>query len=702
MEKYLNEKDVEILKGILGEHVEVREQQLTLIDKIRDCIAEPGGRLIGEAPPGTGKSLSYLIPCAQYILNRRTKKDAEGDKESDGKSESKRKIKKNRIIISTQTKTLQQQLIQKDIPSLNKYLESKQIEPIVCSVFYGAENYVCWKRLFDLQKYYELMNNKEGSTWVDEAIRWANMSGKGLRGEIENEKIEKEWEEINRKREICLKGQCPYIKKCFYYGAWKQMRERSEMTIVNHHLFMNDLSKGNIILGDYDVFIGDEAHSIPDVARDQIGYELYIHRNIQYFLNKIVGKKGMLNHMVTDGMPSRTVGNCSMEAEEVRKAAEELFADLKKLFEGTKEKKNTLRVKKGDSLPDNKLGMAIYRIRESLTTIGEESQNALISSEAKSLAGTALEYENILSSFLESEQDEERVYWVSYDAADDKGKRKEEITITCMPVSLKGVLDVQLFDDKEKSIVLVSATLTTTKKGGFDFFKDDIAIKEAKEIALTSPFDYKTQALLYLPENAVRPDSPGYEEYVAREYIKLVEINELIKGGTLALFTSYETMHKVYEIVKRLSEIDPMVQGIVSRYHIIEKMKSELGSAAMGTKSMGSGVDIPGKNLSMLLVTRLPFPVPDNPLFEARVQRCRKMGKNPFMDLAIPLTIIEFRQYVGRLIRSLRDKGVIAVLDPRIIEKSYGQKFMFYLKDCELTRSIERVKEFILTCDDVK
>jgi ATP-dependent DNA helicase DinG len=609
--------------------------------------------LIVEAGTGTGKTLAYLVPAIEQAL--RTGK---------------------RIVISTGTKNLQEQLMEKDIPFLQGALPKR----FTAAYMKGRANYACLYRLFRSADQ-PILDGLDEIDHFRDVREWVRTTQAGDRAELthlpENLPF---WTRINAKSDTCIGQKCPDFEPCFI----TRMRGRAEdanLVIVNHHLFFADLSvRGNQfgkVIPDYAGVIFDEAHLIEDIAADYFGFQV---SNFQ--LDELVHDASALP--ITDAITNAAIlKTCAR----VTGFAEQFWQRFRhgRDAEGRSPLEPgafVVRRSDGDEQP-TPLGESYQALDGALKRL--ETEVDVYSAkmpEAESVVRRIRQSIFDLS-FIVKQADRNFVYWIE--------RRGRGLFLQASPVDVSSLLNDKLFD-KVDTCVMTSATLSAN--GSFNFIRDRLGIPAAKTETLIAPtsFDYENQAILYLPKGMPDPRAPEFTRMAAQEIIKILEVTN---GHAFVLCTSNQSMAALYELVSVRTSFPCLLQGTMSKAGLLEKFRETRNAVLFATSSFWQGVDVQGEQLSCVIIDKLPFAVPTDPLVAARSRFIDDNGGRSFFDFSVPQAVISLKQGIGRLIRSRTDHGVIAILDPRLRTKGYARDFLNSLPRMRITGSLDDVNDFV-------
>ncbi|WP_300360702.1 helicase C-terminal domain-containing protein [Fusobacterium sp.] len=695
-------------EGIISQNFkefEFREEQLSMARHIQEGINQEK-KIIVEAGTGTGKTLAYLIPSIEWAVTN-----------------------EKRVIISTNTINLQEQLLNKDIPMLQKIMEKKFKYALVK----GRGNYLCNRKYFNVKsgKNKEILEfSPEQKNQLIEILNWGKETNTGDKSELNIEPDYTVWELFQSESDLCFSG-CPHREECFFFKA-RDEKKRADILIANHHIFFSDLaikkeigfSSDYSILPEYGMVVFDEAHNVEKVARDYFSYEVSRYSFVKS-MNKILNVSKLKDENINSDIKLfetnekiKVIGQLKdiisiIEKTDFDEKSElediidkdfikehislfnygiKYFERLIEIFSKGQNGNISVRIKKDDIATDGFLKLlddfrenfnleftrylrTAKKIKDILSDV--EDASGKVNEFLKYIERIESFYENF--QFINKFEDEEFIYWV------EVNERKNNSKLVATPLKVDMELSENLYDNL-KQIIFTSATLSVSEN--FEYFKKSIGLlEETYDKIIKSPFDYDKQMKVYIPKGLPDPNSREFADYI-QEIIKV--FLEKTGGRTFVLFTSYKMLNYVYYSMREELEesgITLFIQGMYPRTKMVEIFKKSKAPVLFGTDSFWEGVDVKGDQLSSVIIVKLPFKVPSDPVTEAIIETFEQEGKNSFLEYQIPESIIKFKQGIGRLIRSKEDKGIITILDNRVITKTYGKYFLESIP----TKNISRI-----------
>lgn len=643
--------------GLVAEHhenYEHREGQIKMAEAIARAFADRK-HLVVEAGTGTGKTLAYLVPAITESL--RTNK---------------------RILISTGTKNLQEQLMEKDIPFLQKILPKR----FSAAYMKGRSNYACLYRLHKSDDQ-PMLDGIDEIDSFNEVREWARETKLGDRAELtylpENLSF---WSRVNAKGETCIGQKCPDFEPCFI-TRMRTRAENADIVIVNHHLFFADLSvRGNQfgkVLPDYGAVIFDEAHLIEDIAADYFGFQV---SNFQ--IDELVRDAAALP--ISDAI---AINGIMKACSRVNGLTEQFWLRFRQAREMEGRfplvgDKLTQRGSDGEDHP-TVLGEAYKALDDAFLRL--ETETDIFSEklpEAESVVRRIRQTRFDLA-FILKQADSNFVYWLE--------RRGRGIFLQASPVDVSLLLQEKLFE-KVETCVLTSATLSAN--GSFNFIRDRLGLKAGNTDTLIAPssFDHEKQAVLYLPKGMPDPRASEFSQMAASEIVRILQVTE---GRAFVLCTSNSSMAALFELVSSRIGYPCFLQGSMSKTGLLDKFRSTPNAVLFATSSFWQGVDVRGEQLSCVIIDKLPFAVPTDPVVAARSRFIDENGGRSFFDYSVPQACISLKQGIGRLIRSGTDRGIVAILDPRLRTKGYGRDFLASLPRMRITGDLDEVSRIFRT-----
>ena len=643
---------------------EPREGQMEMAAAVAR-VFERGGVLLAEAGTGTGKTLAYLVPA---ILSR------------------------ERVLISTGTKNLQEQIFFKDIPALRAALDV----PFTATYMKGRANYLCLHRL-------DQLNDGAGPAMHDVFLpiirEWSVRTETGDRAELEDLPEDVAfWNEVSATAETCLGTECPRYDDCFV-TKMRQRAAASDVVIVNHHLLCADAAVRQNAFGEVipacSRAILDEAHQLEDVATQYFGYSISNYRleDLAHDVERLVAVGGFEGNARTE---------IEKAIERLRDHARAFFTELAYAHRGTGRLKSEERVRASvESLGQTRdaaahltgtldilqATLALVRLKPDTTADADAGESRGVrqpdpeaaEEQRQALERRAGEIRDELRFMLKA-GDDQYVYFVEF--------RGRGVFLRASPIDVSTIVREVLFD-RMHTTVLTSATLAVD--GTFEYIRTRLGIREAAEVRLPSEFDFARQALLYLPPRMPDPRSDDFALAAGRE---VIEILRRTRGRAFVLFTSYATMRAVQAIAEMALDYPILAQGTAPRSQLLNQFRATPHSVLFATSSFWQGVDVVGEALSCVIIDKLPFASPGDPITAARIEAIRERGGDPFGEYQVPLAILALQQGLGRLIRHRRDRGVLAVLDPRLRTKGYGRRFLGSLPPAPVVHDLLHIETF--------
>jgi ATP-dependent DNA helicase DinG len=622
-----------------------REQQVQLVHYIAASI-DQGSHLVGEGPCGVGKSVAYLVPAIYHAIQT-----------------------SDRVVVATANIALQHQLVEKDLPMLKRALPLN----FSYSLMKGRGNYLCHRELTELKSkdLFRYRMDSADRASVKRLLKWAEITETGDKEELSEGIDDAIWRMVSVSSEECDGKACEYYERCFTERA--KLRAKNSLVIVtNYHLLFADMSirmklgKEEAIIPNYDIVIGDEAHKMADIARAFFGFTLGP-RSIS------IVTKNLEKHHFTH------------EADHIKSLSKDYFEMVQRYFNSGRYK-----TKLREPLGETVVGETAKQLEASLKIAAahlepaeddHEEDAPLRRRRAKFIKEVSGRVRHFTYLF-----DKNLISWINV-------SKKGYLTLEAQPYRIEGLVNRPLFQDN-KSVVLVSATMTA--QGSFDFITDQVGVTNDPRLGrlvVHSPFDHEKQAILVIPHDTPNPKTTAWDTYAQYVAKAVAWMALVLEGKTLGLFTSHKMLNFVTEYLRRSlagSGIKVLKQGDMSKVKLVDTFKTS-NAVLLGTESLWQGIDVPGDALTGVLIDKLPFATPDDPISATVTE----LNSDWFIRYSVPKATLMLKQGIGRLIRTHNDRGALVVLDPRLVDTSWGKRILNSLERMTLSRSLADIAPFI-------
>ncbi len=682
--------------GPLAKINENFEERLSQIELLKNIVKTFNQNKTGvfEAGTGVGKSYAYLIPSILWAVQNN-----------------------ERVVISTGTINLQQQLCLKDIPQAIKITG----KPVKFILMKGRQNYICKRRLQDALNSKDLFENNDD---LDRIAQWQDSCDSGSKSELSFLPSESVWNRINSESDACMALRCPYYSQCFVMKVKKEA-SAANILVVNHHLLFADIESrlhgagydDAVVLPPYKRIIFDEAHGI-ETAATSFFSESFNRFKILKPLNLLYRKKknSAMGFLFSISMLSKEeeksfqayqmISKIKSDLTNLETLALDLCIQENNLWLNPLTFRNFQPVLSMCQTLAKDISVFTSLVLEVLDGVPEDDRDIPYFWETKVLNRRLSDYSVILNDFFMWEEKPDKVFWLQKKNLPSDMQKDDELNFYInfieTPLDIAPLMNQGIFEPMD-SVVCTSATLKTGRDFSYWLRHNGLYFSDSDEVLqgeFFSPFPYKENMIFLVPKDIPFPDEPDFQIYVENVLKNLIL---KAKGRTLVLFTSYESLHLSYNNIfstMLANGIKLLRQGADDNARILKNFKDDVSSVLFATDSFWQGVDVPGESLSQVIIVKLPFTVPNDPVFKARSEAIRKKGGNSFMELSVPEAIIKFRQGVGRLIRKNTDKGTVVVLDRRIYEKQYGSLFLANVPECKkyyepVSKILDIIEEFL-------
>ena len=621
------------------EDFEARGSQREMAVAVAEAF-EGGGVLLAEAGTGTGKTLAYLVPAL---------------------------LSHHRVLVSTGTKNLQDQIYYKDLPALRDALEID----FTATYMKGRGNYLCLHR-FDAYRQGERLFPAGDQGFLDTIAEWSVQTDTGDRSEIEDLPDDLSfWSDISATSENCVGSDCPQHQECFV-TRMRQRAAESDLVIVNHHLLCADAAVrqsayGEVIPACVHAVI-DEAHQLEDVATQYFGVSVSTYR----LERLVVDGRRVADRDLGEDPNGQTTLVSTLDRAELRGTL--FFAAVQQHLPGADRTRLDAAILEPVSEQGRQLASTLRALEGVVALLVD------VTEDVRSLGRRAAELADQVD-FVLGASDDDFVYFLE--------RRGRGLFLRASPVDVSAIIREMLLD-RLQTTVLTSATLAVN--GSFDYQRARLGIHQAMEVCLPSEFDFGRQTVLYLPPEMPEPREPGFTAAAANQIRGILEATQ---GRAFVLFTSYANLRDVHQRLTGLTPFPLLVQGTAPRSVLLRDFRAIPNAVLLATSSFWQGVDVAGETLSCVIIDKLPFAAPGDPITAARLESIARGGGSPFDEYQVPLAILTLLQGIGRLIRHRRDRGVLSILDPRVLTKGYGRRFLDALPPSPVVRDLERVSDFL-------
>lgn len=668
---------------------EQRPEQREMAEAVAAAIKNEEHLLV-EAGTGVGKSYAYLVPFILWAMSQH-----------------------KRVLIATHTKALQQQLVERDLPFLHDLFLRRLGLEFRFSLCLGTQNYICPRRLAKAEAG-GLFATRDDVLQLKDINAFARRSKTGRSLDLPFEPSAQLWSQVNRESDLCLGRACPQYDSSFYYIARRE-QERAHILVANHHLLFAHLAAGGneagAVLPPFDAVIIDEAHQAEEVASTYLGMEvsnLAVARLIELIHHR------RNNHTILSAskLPQREELEKKLieAAEEAREATGRFFENMQVVLNLDASRPQSLRLREAHWM-ENTLNEPLGRLEGVLRDARKSAEKLADEALLRELEGyttRCFDMRTELNAVL-AHTEKNYVYWAEVqprmadtNAGGRVSTRVPRLALCGAPIDVAEAMQQTLFG-KVCPVVLTSATLTTgapTGANAFEFLRERLGLtpekseKGVRTLSLGSPFDYRKNAMLYVTKDLPDPAQAAVFESAASK--RAAEVLKATHGRAFVLCTSFRMVDGTARVLRESlpKDIRVLKQGEMSRGKLLDEFRKDISSVLVGTTSFWQGVDVPGESLTCVVIMKLPFAVPDDPLVQARVEALRQQGRDAFHEYQVPQAVMMFRQGFGRLIRTASDRGIVAVLDPRVLTKRYGAMFLDALPECAVTDDLDFIAEF--------